>query len=97
MAFMPENRNKRSVWSITTQPYKGSHFATFPLSLVEPCILAGCSEGGVVLDPFGGSGTVGEFCRKNNRDAILIELNPKYKSLINQRAMLGYPELSSFT
>lgn len=96
MAIMPEKRNKRSVWTITTQPYKGSHFATFPLALVEPCILAGCPEEGTVLDPFGGSGTVGEFCRKNNRNAVLIELNPEYEQLINERAMLGYPELSSF-
>lgn len=96
MAVMPENRNKRSVWTITTQPFKGSHFATFPLALVEPCVLAGCPAGGTVLDPFGGSGTVGEFCRHNNRDAILIEINPEYEGLINDRSMLGYPELSSF-
>jgi DNA modification methylase len=97
MAIMPENRNKRSVWTVTTQPFKGSHFATFPLALVEPCIMAGCPEGGIALDPFGGSGTVGEFCRHNNRNAILIELNPEYAGLIKERGMLGYPELSSFT
>jgi len=54
-----ENRNKRSVWTITTKPFKGAHFATFPPDLIEPCILAGCPEGGTVLDPFGGAGTTG--------------------------------------
>ena len=52
-------KNKRSVWTITTKPFKGSHFATFPMDLIEPCVLAGCPLDGVVLDPFAGSGTTG--------------------------------------
>jgi DNA modification methylase len=78
-------RNKRSVWSIATQPYSGSHFATFPEKLIEPCILAGCPAGGTVLDPFGGSGTTGRAAAKHGRDAILIELNPDYGKLIDER------------
>ncbi len=78
-------RNKRSVWQVNTKPYKGAHFATFPPALVKPCILAGCPENGVVLDPFCGSGTVGQVCNALNRNAILIELNPEYKPLILDR------------
>lgn len=80
-----EYRNKRSVWNINNVPYKGSHFACFPPKLVEPCVLAGCPHNGVVLDPFAGSGTVGEVCKSLNRNSILIELNPDYKTLIEQR------------
>lgn len=89
-------RNKRSVWNINTTPYKGAHFATFPKQLVEPCILAGCPVGGTVLDPFGGSGTVGEVCRIHQRNAVLIELNPEYEPLIKQRIGADVPELTSF-
>ena len=78
-------RNKRSVWTVTTKPYKGAHFATFPPDLIEPCILAGCPEGGTVLDPFGGSGTTGEVAASEGRKAILIELNPKYAKLAHDR------------
>jgi DNA modification methylase len=81
-------RNKRSVWQVSTRPYKGAHFATMPPALVEPCILAGCPPGGVVLDPFAGSGTVGEVAAKHGRDAILVELNPEYVKLIEQRVGL---------
>jgi DNA modification methylase len=82
----PQNgRNKRSVWTVSTKPYKGAHFATFPPDLIEPCILAGCPENGIVLDPFAGSGTVGEVAKKNGRDFILIELNQNYKTLIDSR------------
>jgi DNA modification methylase len=80
-----ETRNKRSVWNVNTRPYKASHFATFPPELIEPCILAGCPENGTVLDPFGGSGTVGQVCNQLGRDGILIELNPEYKHLIEER------------
>ena len=80
-----EKRNKRSVWHVNTRPYKAAHFATFPPELIEPCILAGCTENGTVLDPFGGSGTVGQVCNILNRNAILIELNPEYKPLIIER------------
>ncbi len=78
-------RNKRSVWTVTTRPYAGAHFATFPPALIEPCILAGCPEGGTVLDPFGGSGTTGAVAKQNRRKAVLIELNPDYIPLIRER------------
>ncbi|HUT23498.1 MAG TPA: site-specific DNA-methyltransferase, partial [Sumerlaeia bacterium] len=78
-------RNRRSVWTVATRPYKGAHFATFPPKLIEPCILAGCPVGGTVLDPFGGSGTTGEVAKQNGRDSILIELNPAYVTLAEKR------------
>jgi len=78
-------RNKRSVWTVSTKPFSGAHFATFPPDLIEPCIKAGCPEGGVVLDPFGGAGTTGLVCDRLHRDAILIELNPTYADLARKR------------
>lgn len=78
-------RNKRSVWTITTKPYKGAHFATFPKDLIEPCVLAGCPEGGTVLDPFGGSGTTGIVAVNHNRHAVLCELNEEYIDLAKDR------------
>ena len=78
-------RNKRSVWTVTTQPFKEAHFATFPPALIEPCILAGCPEGGTVLDPFGGAGTTGLVADRLHRDAILIELNPEYAEMARRR------------
>ena len=78
-------RNRRSVWPISTQPFKGAHFATFPAALVEPCILAGCPAGGTVLDPFGGSGTTAGVALKHGRNAILCELNPEYADLVPAR------------
>lgn len=78
-------RLKRTVWTISNKPYKGAHFATFPPDLIEPCILAGCPQGGIVLDPFFGSGTVGQVAKQNDRDFIGIELNPEYKPLIDRR------------
>ena len=81
----PEKRNKRNVWTITTKPFKAAHFATFPPDLIEPCIKAGCPENGIVLDPFAGAGTVGLVCKKLNREAILIELNPDYIEIAKNR------------
>jgi len=78
-------RNKRSVWEVTTKPYSGAHFATFPPDLIKPCILAGCPAGGTVLDPFGGSGTTGMVALELGRSAELIELNPDYVDIINER------------
>ena len=78
-------RNKRSVWTVTTKPFKGAHFATFPMDLIEPCVLAGCPEGGTVLDPFGGSGTTGIVASNHNRKAVLIELNTEYIEIAKQR------------
>ena len=81
----PQGRNKRDVWFIPTASFKGAHFAVMPERLVEPCILAGCPEGGVVLDPFFGSGTVGVVAKRNNRNWIGIELNPDYAKIAESR------------
>ena len=78
-------RNKRSVWTVTTQPFKEAHFATFPPALIDPCILAGCPVGGTVLDPFGGAGTTGLVADRLQRSAILIELNPEYAAMAEKR------------
>lgn len=78
-------RNKRTVWTVATQPYKGAHFATFPEKLIEPCILAGCPLGGLVLDPFMGSGTTLAVAKRLGRDAIGIELNESYVELAQAR------------
>lgn len=80
-----ETRNKRSVWSVTTKPFKEAHFATFPPDLIEPCVLAGCPEGGTVLDPFFGAGTTGLVCQRTGRNAIGIELNPVYYDIAAKR------------
>lgn len=82
-------RNKRSVWSINTKPFKGAHFATFPEALVMECLKAGCPDGGVVLDPFSGAGTVAVVARKTGRDYIGLELNPEYVEIANKR--LDFP------
>ena len=81
----PLGKNKRSVWSVPTRSVKGAHFATFPPALIEPCILAGCPVGGVVLDPFAGSGTTAEVSAQNGRDSVMIELNPEYAMMIHHR------------
>ena len=78
-------KNKRSVWTVTTKPYSGSHFAVFPQELIEPCIQAGSSVGDTVLDPFFGSGTTGEVAERFGRNYIGIELNEDYKSLQQKR------------
>lgn len=78
-------RNKRDVWSVSTQAVKEAHFATFPEKLIEPCILAGSKVGGVILDPFFGSGTTGRVATKYNREYIGIELNPEYVEISNKR------------
>ena len=83
----PTKRNKRSVWTVATTPYKGAHFATFPPALIEPCILAGAPTGGIVLDPFGGSGTTAQVAQSLGRKWILCELNEAYKPLIEDRTM----------
>lgn len=74
----PLTRNKRSVWTVATQPYPEAHFATFPEALIEPMILAGCPPDGVVLDPFGGSGTVAVVAQRLSRRAVLVDLSPEY-------------------
>jgi DNA modification methylase len=80
-----ENRNKRSVWTVTTKPYSGAHFAVFPSDLIEPCILAGAPVGGIVLDPFMGSGTTAQVAQNLGRQYMGCELNPEYKKLQDQR------------
>lgn len=78
-------RNRRSVWSVATRSYKGAHFATFPPALIEPCVLAGCPEGGTVLDPFGGSGTTAGVALAHGRSSVLCELNPEYAEMVQRR------------
>lgn len=73
-----KTRNKRSVWRIAVRAYRGAHFATFPPELIRPCILAGCPVGGVVLDPFAGSGTTGVVALEERRDFVGVELNESY-------------------
>lgn len=80
-----ETRNKRSVWTVATQPFSEAHFATFPPDLSEPCIKAGCPVGGTVLDPFGGAGTTGLVADRLQRNAILLELNPEYAAMARRR------------
>ena len=84
-ALMPTTRNKRDVWHINTVPYKGGHFAAFPPKLVETCLLAGCPQDGIVLDPFLGSGTTAAVAKQMGRHYIGIELNPNYCTLAEQR------------
>lgn len=83
--FEDGKRNRRSVWTVATRPYKGAHFATFPPDLIEPCILAGAPENGIVLDPFMGSGTTAAVATKLGRFAMGCELNPDYVELIRER------------
>ena len=78
--------NRRSVWTIATQPYSGAHFATYPPALIEPCILAGSRPGDTVLDPFMGSGTTAQVAHDLGRKAIGCELNPQYLNLQAERA-----------
>jgi DNA modification methylase len=78
-------RNKRSVWTVATRNYKGAHFATFPTTLIEPCVLAGCPVGGTVFDPFTGSGTTAFVALSHNRHFVGTELNPEYIGLAEER------------
>lgn len=78
-------RNRRSVWTVATHPYPDAHFATFPESLIEPCIRAGCPEGGTVIDPFMGAGTTGLVSKKLGRHYIGVELNAEYREMAMKR------------
>jgi DNA modification methylase len=78
-------RNKRSVWTVPTQGFKGAHFATFPPDLIRPCILAGAPRGGLVLDPFGGAGTTSLVSMQEGRRSVICELNPEYAALARAR------------
>lgn len=84
-------RNKRTVWTVATQPFSEAHFATFPPKLIEPCILAGCPESGTVLDPFSGSGTTGMVALRHNRRYVGIELNSEYVEMSKRRIMDDAP------
>jgi DNA modification methylase len=86
---LEKGKNKRSVWTITTKPYSGAHFAVMPADLVKPCIMAGCREGGVVLDPFSGSGTTAMVARDLSCRYVGIELNPEYVEISLKRLEQG--------
>lgn len=78
-------RNRRTVWTIASRGFAEAHFATYPPELVRPCLLAGCPAGGVVLDPFGGAGTTALEAERQQKNAILIELNPEYADMARRR------------
>lgn len=91
-------RNKRDVWFVKTKPFPGAHFAVMPEELVEPCVLAGSRVGGLVLDPFAGSGTVGVVSLRHERNFVGIELNPDYATIARERIGVrdgGFSYLSS--
>ena len=83
----PLGKNKRCVWKITTKPFKGAHFATFPEDLIEPMIKAGCPKKGVVLDPFMGAGTTALVAINLGRNFLGFELNQEYIKIANKRIM----------
>jgi DNA modification methylase len=83
--YKGDTRNRRSVWTVATRPYKGAHFATFPPALIEPCILAGSKPGDIVLDPFMGSGTTAMVALQHGRQYLGCELNPDYAALQQER------------
>jgi DNA modification methylase len=84
-------RNIRDVWTVATQPFHGAHFAVMPPKLVEPCIKAGCPEGGTVLDPFAGAGTVGLVADRLRRAFVGVELNPEFASMARYRIVDDCP------
>jgi DNA modification methylase len=81
----PSGRNKRSVWTVNTKPYKGAHFAVYPTELIRPCVLAGSRPGDVVLDPFNGSGTTGFVSMEERRKYIGIDINTEYLAIAEAR------------
>ena len=87
-------RNRRSVWTVTTKPFRGAHFAVMPEALVEPCVLAGSAEGDTVLDPFAGSGTVGVVALRHGRRFVGVELNPEYAAIAQDRITSAAPLLN---
>jgi DNA modification methylase len=89
-----EYKNKRSVWSVSPKPYAGAHFAVFPQELIEPCILAGAPVGGIVLDPFMGSGTTAQVAQNLGRQYLGCELNLEYKTLQDKRTQQFSLELA---
>jgi DNA modification methylase len=97
MSYPALTRNKRSVWTIATQPFSEAHFATMAPELAKTCIKAGCPEGGTVLDPFGGAGTTGLVADQLQRDAVLCELNPEYISIARRRIAADAPLFAEVT
>ena len=93
--LIPDRRNKRSVWNISTSSFGGAHFAVMPVGLAEPCILAGCPEGGTVLDPFAGASTTGVVATRLNRSYIGIELNAEYVEMGRRRIRDDAPLLNT--
>ncbi len=93
----PKGRNKRDVWSVSTGGFKGAHFSVFPDGLVEPCILAGCPEGGTVLDPFAGSGTTGVVAKRLWRNFVGVEIKPDYWEMATDRIAATTPEFKQMT
>lgn len=87
-----QTRNKRSVWTVATQGFKGAHFATYPPELIRPCVLAGSPRGGLVLDPFGGAGTTGLVAMQEGRRSIMCELNPEYAEMARARLRQAWQE-----
>lgn len=90
-----DKRNKRSVWTVPTKPFKGAHFAVMPEALIEPCVLAGSAKGDTVLDPFAGSGTVGVVALRHGRNFIGCELNPDYVAIAQMRIESANPLFNS--
>jgi DNA modification methylase len=86
-----ETRNRRSVWSVNTKPFKGAHFAVMPEALVEPCLLAGSKEGDLLLDPFTGSGTVAVVALRHGRSFVGCELNANYAKIARARIFASAP------
>ena len=84
-------RNKRTVWTVATRPFKEAHFAVFPPDLIRPCVLAGCPPMGTVLDPFFGAGTTGLVAKQEGRGYIGIELNPEYVEMAEARIQSECP------
>jgi DNA modification methylase len=82
---LADTRNLRDVWTVSTKAYRGAHFAVYPTELITPCILAGCPPGGIMLDPFIGSGTTAEAALKLGRRYIGIDINPDYCRLAEER------------
>ncbi len=87
-------RNKRTVWQVAARPYRGAHYATYPVELVTPCVLAGAPEGGVVLDPFAGSGSTIIAALRHGRRAIGIDLNDEYVAQASDRVVQDAPLLN---
>lgn len=84
-AFHPKGRNKRTVWQVSLSKFRDAHFAVFPEKLIEPCVIAGCPKGGVILDPFFGAGTTGVVALKNQRKFLGIEINSEYCEIAKKR------------